>query len=186
MEGTLTKEPEGLTLTYEIMYLRFIEQQGRFNLADPDDESTNWKVIIYDDGNKVVERDGVPCKLEWSLDGDKEGWFEMGDGIENLVEESWDFANSRISTRDYHAQTLAFAQTYNENKEVLISEWEVRRKKDILERIETLERALNTYELYDEPLDFSVLLGRDIERLQGRIAKQKSEVSQYKEPNFDS
>jgi len=164
------------------MKLVFIEDYGNFNWAVTDEYSTYWKIVIKDNEGKTLKVDEVDCVLEWREEGDERGRWSMSDEMTEMARQSFDYEKKWfISTTDYKARTLAFIATYNEHKDELITNWETDRKTRIQKEIENLQHQLDRTEIYDELIDKSSIVSKEIVKLQNWIESCTAKLEQYKE-----
>lgn len=168
-------------LTYVIMYLKFQEDFGRFNFADPTEEKTNFYLDILDDDGKPVEVDGVRCRLNWSEEDDQRGRWGFSDDFTAMATESWKNAKKWIGSTDYKRQTLNFVSVFNQNREEIERNHEQRRKERIEKEIAHLQEELSRPELASEPISSSAMLAEEIDRLNKWIASSEKELGELKE-----
>ena len=163
------------------MEIRFTEDYGNFNWAEPSEFSTKWYVTIYNEENEPEKIDEVICQLSWDEDGDVRGRFEMDDGIEYLTEQSWKFATKTWSTKDYKKQTLNFIKVYNENVEEIVSTFEEKRKANLQKEIERLQKNIESTILEPEQINVEEIVGKEIQKLEGWITKSYEKLTELKE-----
>lgn len=162
------------------IYLKFEEDYGNYNLMDRSDIETRWTISIRDNYG-YVKINNIPCKLFFSVDEDKRGYYSVADGIENLVEKSWDYARKTYGSTDYKKQTLNFISFYNNNIEKIVLNYEEKRKENILKQIEQLNNELKYVELDNSTINISIITEKEIERLNKWITSSFEKMSQYKE-----
>jgi hypothetical protein len=170
------------------MYLEFYEQEGVFNLMDSDDFETQWYVTLRHEDSKIVERDGVRCRLHWSEQGDERGKYDISDGLDYLAELSFKYGCGIWGTTDYKGETLAFVKTFNENKDEIVKNYEAKRKERIEEEIKQLQNKLQRAELDAEDIDIVSVTEKEVEKLNAWIASSTEKMSMMKEhtPMFEA
>jgi len=163
------------------LQLKFYEDYGSFNWADPSEESTYWTVKIIKEDGKVMEINEIPCELYHSEEGDHRGEVDIDDGLSELADMSLRYSDKIWSSKNYRQQTINFIKVFNENKEEISKNYEEGRKKNLREEIEQKTRQLEQTNLYPESIDINYYIDSKVERIKGYIESRCEKLNDYKE-----
>lgn len=163
------------------MRIHFFEQYGRFNWADPTQETTQWYISLKHNDGSIVVLNGIKCQLRWSEDGDQRGMYSLAsDTLEYMAQKSWEHANLYYSA-DYRDCTLAFVKVFNDNRKEILETYDADRKERIQKQIAELEKSLDQNNLDDSAIAVADIVEEDIDRYKQLITSGAAELTQLKE-----
>jgi hypothetical protein len=151
---------------------------GKFNLIG-NEENLLFKMAIIDENDKIMTKNDVKAVLTYRGEPEEQDEFEDAlDNIADVWEKCWEYAKDVISTTDYKAQCLTFAQVYQENLTELSENRIKIQTEEINKEIERLKNRLSLlYGFEDIAWEVNDVLQQEIDR----YTKWRDEASEQME-----